>query len=206
MPWLIPEASAGVSQVTRLSHPLRRAGFMVIDKNDFFLVPYIQLCLLSFQKPKEEQTGPRTPSPLQYVFINCLSGTSPNCLPVYRHKCKDYLPEPWAPYGLQACRIQKRQGIELPSVRNSGELQTRSTSWGPLLFLSLSCFGKAGKLNPRWADNWKQRLKGLKGPSRKMPSKFCIHYVSKSERPSSGHKRKVSPHPNSQEGQYQRMC
>lgn len=57
--------SAGVSQETRLSHPLRRPGFMVIDKNDFFLVPYIQLCPLSFQKPKEEQTGPRTPSLLQ---------------------------------------------------------------------------------------------------------------------------------------------
>ena len=36
-----------------------------------------------------------------------------------------------------------------------------------------------------------------------MPSRFCIHYVRKSGRPSSGHKRKVNPHPNSQEGSVQ---
>jgi len=36
---------------------------------------------------------------------------------------------------------------------------------------------------------------------KRMPSRFCIHYDSKSGRPSSGTGlEKVSPHPNSQEG------
>lgn len=79
------------------------------------------------------------------------------------------------PMACRPCRRQKRRDVKLSSVRNSRNLETTSKFCVPLFFLSLPRFGKSGKLNPRWVDNWKQSWRVLRvlGQNTHMGSVCC---------------------------------
>ena len=88
----------------------------------------------------------------------------PATFPIYRYQWKDGLLElEFLWLSSIAKSYQKRQGIKFPSVKNSRNLETRFTFWGPLFFpLSLPHFRKTGKLNLRRVGNWKPGWRGLR--------------------------------------------